>query len=500
MGGLGDKVAKGVIWIMLERFGVQAVSFVVTLVLARLLTPADYGTIALLSIFTSIAGMLVSSGMGMALVQKKNATELDFNSLFYASLFMASLLYAILFFAAPYSADFYSVPELKAILRVISFSLFFSAINSVQGAELSRKMLFNLKFKISIITSSVSAVSGISFAFMGYGPWALVWQSVASGAAGVVAYWFIIAWRPKLMFSFSSLRSLFSYGWKIVSVSLIYSLYTNLYAMIIGKYYSKEALAFVNKGNSMPGLAMSTISGTICGVSFPALSKMQDEPLRVKDAVRRMIQCTSFFVFPLMAGLAVCSHDVVLLLLGEKWLPCVPYMRLACFAFALQPFHDINLQTIAALGRADVFLKLELIKDSIGVLFVLLFLRHSVYAFMLMITFVTGPVALVVNTWHNRRFIHYPCWKQLQDVVPTIATCLVMVVSVWLLGLLFPRGISLPILALKLIVQMLFGASVFCISAYFINSQSLLLYLDYIKPIISTKVLQLCKVVDFIRR
>ena len=218
---LKSKVAKGAVWTLLEKLSTQIVSFIVGLILARLLTPDDYGTVALTGIFFAIAGVLVDGGFGGALIQKKNADDLDFNSVFYLNLFMSVLAYIALFFAAPWIADFYKTPALKNIVRVSAICFFFNAFNAIQGAELTKKMLFHLSFRISLITCFTSAVCGVTLAFMGYGVWALVWSSLITGFVGVIARWFIIAWRPKLMFSLERLKPLFSYGWKMaVSGSL----------------------------------------------------------------------------------------------------------------------------------------------------------------------------------------------------------------------------------------------------------------------------------------
>ena len=237
VGKLTDKVARGVFWVLMEKFGIQLAHFVVTLVLARLLTPNDYGTVALLSIFIEVANVLVDSGFGKALVQKKKATQTDYNTVFYISMTSAAILYMALFFAAPYIAGFYDVAELKPMLRIMALSLVFHSINGVQNVELNRKMLFHLSFRISWVRTIVSAVTGISFALAGYGPWALVWASLFGGIAGVIARQFVIRWRPSFTFSWDSAKGLFRFGWKMTAASLLTTAYNNLYALLIGKFY-----------------------------------------------------------------------------------------------------------------------------------------------------------------------------------------------------------------------------------------------------------------------
>ena len=275
---LKSKVAKGAVWTLMEKLSTQVVRFVVGMILARLLTPNDYGTVALTTIFFAIAGVLVDGGFGGALIQKKDADDLDFNSVFYLNLFASLLAYGALFAAAPWIADFYKVPELKNIVRVSAICFFFNAINAIQGAELTKKMLFHLSFRISLITCFTSAVSGVTLAFLGYGVWALVWSSLITGLVGVIARWFIIAWRPRLMFSMNRLKPLFSYGWKMAASALLDQFFCNLNGLLIGKFYTKSDLAYVNKGRSLPGLALDEVNTTLMRVSFPALVLLQDLP------------------------------------------------------------------------------------------------------------------------------------------------------------------------------------------------------------------------------
>ena len=416
MAGLGQKVTSGAVWVTFSKLFTQAVQFVVGMVLARLLTPDDYGTVALLSIFFAIAGSIASCGFGNALVQKKEAGDIEFNSVFYTSVAMSLVVYAVLFFAAPYIADFYHTPVLCSVTRVSAIQFVLSAINSIQGAEISRKMLFDKQFKISVITCIVSAVFGIAFACMGFGVWALVWASLLTSVSGIMASWTIVAWRPKFMYSFSAVKGLFSYGWKLSLSGLIHTTYTNLYGFLVGRVYTPADLAFVNKGRAMPNLLMSTIDGTILGVSFPALARMQDDKERLREAMRRMIKCSTFLVFPLLTGLCVCARPLILLLYGQQWEPAVPYVMVACFSFALLPFNSINTSAISAMGRSDIYLLLETVKKGTGLVLMLLSIRYGVLVFMMTMAFVASPFAVFVNTFANGRLLKYNLGMQLVDI------------------------------------------------------------------------------------
>lgn len=438
MATLKQKIVRGSLWSLLEKFGRLFVGFGVTLILARLLTPADYGVVALLTIFIAISGSLIDAGFGDALVQKKDATELDFNSVFYLSLALSSVFYLILFFSAPFISKFYSQPILVPILRVLALTLIFNSINSVQSAELKRRLLFDRSFKISLIGLSANATIGVSLAFLGYGPWAIVWSQVGGGLVGVVSMWFMIAWRPKLMFSWKAVRALFHFGWKVTCVSLINKTYINLYGLLIGKLYSPADLAIVNKGKNLPSIFMSAVDGTINGVAFPAMAQLQDQMDKVRLGMRKMLLCSTFLVFPMMMGLAVCAPSVVFLMFGKNWLPCVPYVQIACFSFAVYPFHTINLFTLLALGHSDVFLKLEIIKKLVGLVLMVISIRYGLIVFMLVTTVVFDPFSVVVNTRPVKRIIGYPLLTQLRDVAPALSGSLLMGIAVYVCGFVSP--------------------------------------------------------------
>ena len=416
---LKQKVAKGAVWISLGTLCNQGVHFVVSLVLARLLTPTEFGTVGLLSIFLTIAGSLATCGFGNALVQKKEAGELEFNTVFYLVVCASGVMYLLLFLLAPWVARFYGVPVLKPILRVTALQLILSSVNSIQGAEVSRKMLFHLSFRVSLITNLVSAIVGVTLAFLGFGVWALVWSSFCASVAKVIGMWTIIAWRPKWMFSWTAAKGLFSYGWKMTASGLIHRVYTNLYGFLIGKVYTPADLGYVGKGRSVPHLLMNVVEGPIMGVSFPALAQLQDDKAKMRDAMRRMIQFTSFVVFPSLMGLAVCARPVTLLLYGHQWSPSIPYVVIACFTWSLYPVNAINTMAISATGRSDVHLVLEVIKKGTGLAVMLLSIRHGVFAFMLSMAIVMSPFTVFVNTFANGRLLGYTPWMQFRDLAPS---------------------------------------------------------------------------------
>ena len=480
MQSLKSKVAKGAMWTMMEKLSTRVVQFVVGMVLARLLTPNDYGTVALTAIFFAVANVLVDCGFGNALIQKKDADDLDFNSVFYLNVALSVVAYVAMFFAASWIARFYETPELASIIRVSAICFLFNAVNAIQNAELTKKMLFHLSFRISLITCFTSAFCGIALAFLGYGVWALVWSSLITGFVGVVARWFIIAWRPRLMFSGARLRPLFAYGWKMAFSALLDQTFVNLNSLLIGKFYLKSDVAFVNKGRALPSLAMDQVDSTLGRVSFPALVLLQNDKIKLREAMRRMMRCSTFLVFPLMVGIAVCSWSYIRLLYGEKWTPAVPYMMLACFTFALWPFHTINLRGIQALGRSDVFLTLEIIKKTFALIVIISAFRLGVFTWMAISAFVLGPLSVIINAWPNRRLLNYTIRMQLMDVLPTALVCCAQVVAMLGIGMIsdivvaefkMPAsgGLYLSFLAMKLALQGVFGVSVFFALAYWLR-------------------------------
>ncbi len=474
---LKNKVAKGVAWILMEKFSTQVVGFVVGMILARLLTPSDYGTVALTSVFFAVAGVLVDGGFGNALIQKKDADDIDFNSVFYLNLVLSFVAYVAIFFAAPWIARFYMTPELVAIVRVSAVCLIFNAVNAIQNAELTKKMLFHLSFRVSLITSLTSAVCGVTLAFLGFGVWALVWSSLITGFSGVMARWFIIAWRPRLVFSFARLKPLFSFGWKMAMSSLLDAVYANLSGLIIGKFYTKADLAYINKGRAIPALAMNQVNDTLARVSFPALVLIQNDRDKLRSAMRRMIQCSTFLVFPLMVGIALCSHSIIRLLYGSQWMPAAPFMMLVCFSLSLWPFHTINLKGIIALGRSDVFLKLEVIKKVAGLIVLVASFRLGLLPWMMISAFVLGPFGVIVNAWPNRKLMNYTIRMQLGDVLPTALVCIAEAAVVFGIDLatsflkpffgVADGGVSLLVyLVVKLLLQFVLGAGTFFGLAY----------------------------------
>ena len=492
MGKMRDKVAKGLFWVLMEKLGLQFVHFIVTLILARLLTPNDYGTVALLSIFITISNVFVDCGFGKALVQKKNATQVDMNSAFYLSVVIALVLYAALFVAAPWVADFYAIPELKIMLRILALSLIFHSINGVQNVELNRKMLFHLSFRISWVRSIVSAVTGITMAFLGYGAWALVWSTLSGGIIGMIARQLVIRWRPTLTFSWSSVRELYCFGWKVSATSVLNQAYADLQGLLIGKFYSRADLAFVNKGRHIPVLISGLVQGSLTRVSFSALSKLQNEPDRMCNAMRRMIRTTTFLIYPMMVVLGVLAGPIIELLYGEKWLSAVPFLQVTCFAALLRPFDTVNMQAIMARGRSDLYFKLMLLRRSLGLAILLSTIHFGVFVFVATATFTVVPLGVIINTLPNARHLGYTLRMQFADVMESFG------LAMFCGGLLF-ASTYLPVPRLVVLPMQLvsFGLLYFGVALY-LHMSPMVEIAKAVEPVLSKRLGEDSRIVRFL--
>jgi teichuronic acid exporter len=409
----------------MERGGTQGIQFIVQIVLARLLLPEDYGIIALVLVFIAIANVFVQSGLNTSLIQKKEADEIDFSSVFYVSLLIAGLFYIILFLTVPFIAEFYNKQQLIPVLRVLAVTLFFGAFNSIQNAIIARNMQFKKLFFSSTGAILISGIVGIYMACAGYGVWALVGQQIINQLSISLILWFTVKWRPRLIFSHRRVKELFSFGWKLLVSSLIYTIYIDLRSLVIGKMFEAEILGLYNRGQQFPAVLVSNIDGSIQSVMFPVLASQQDSRPRVKDMMRRAIVTSSFVTFPMMVGLAVTAEPLVKLLLTDKWLPCVPFLQIFCASHALMPIHTANLQAINALGRSDIFLKLEIIKIIVGLSVLGITVFYGVYAIALGAV-LSGIISTFINAYPNKELLDYSYIEQWNDIMPSLLLSLVM--------------------------------------------------------------------------
>ncbi len=446
-----SKVLSSLLWKLMERGGTQGIQIIVQIILARLLLPEDYGLIALVTIVITLANVFVQSGFNTALIQKKDADELDFSSVFYLSLFVAGILYVFLFFASPSIANFYREPQLVQVLRVLSISLFFGAFNSIQNAYIAKNMMFKKLFFSSLGAILVSGTVGITFAYMGYGVWALIIQQLTNQFMITSILWFTIKWRPRLLFSFKRVEVLFSFGWKLLVSSLIDSFYMNITTLIIGRIHSPATLGFYNRGEQFPQIIVLNIDGSIQSVMLPTLSASQNDRVRVKNMVKRSIITSVFILVPMMVVLGVVAEPLIKLLLTEKWLPSVPFLQIFCISYALMPINTANLQAINALGRSDIFLKLEVVKTIIGLIILGISIPFGIYA-MAWGVLLNSIISTFINSYPNTELLNYRYIEQIKDITPSVLISLLMGIIIYSFKLF-----NMPTLS-TLVVQVLVGA------------------------------------------
>lgn len=464
-------------WRFAERSGAQLVQFVVSIVLARILMPNDYGIVALINVFISVMGVFVHCGLGIALVQKKDADDIDFSTVFYTNITFCTVLYLLLFLAAPSIADFYDMPQMTVLLRVVGLTLIISGVKNVQSAYVSRNMMFKRFFFATLGGTIGAAVIGIGMAVAGMGVWALIAQSLFNNAVDTIVLWGTVKWRPKKCFSFERLKGLFSYGWKMLASSLLDTFYNNVRTLIIGKLYSSNDLAYYNKGKTWPNLFIENINSSIDSVLLPTMAKEQEHSERVKDMTRRAIKTCTYVMAPFMMGLAFVAEPLTRLVLTEKWLPCVPYMCIFCIVYMFYPIHTANLNAIKAMGRSDLFLKLEVIKKVVGLVAVISTMHLGVMAMAYSLIF-TSITSQIINSWPNKKLLNYPYLEQLKDILPGILLSIFMGVCVRLVSLLgFPDLITL-------IIQVPLGAMIYILLSIVFKLESFEYLWGIVKPII----------------
>lgn len=470
-------ISQGLFWKLLERFGVQGVQFIVQIILARLLDPGHYGMLSIMVIFTTLANVFVQSGFNTSLIQSKELDEDDYSSVFWVSLGVAGILYAVIFVAAPGIASFYSMDEIVTPLRVLALMLFPGALNSIQVAKISRELNFKKAFASNVSAIIVSGIVGVFMAYSGAGLWALVGQSLANVFVSCIVMKFTVKLKLRFKCNLQRVKILFKFGWKLLVSSLIDTLYSDLYSLTIGKKYNNDTLGYYSKGRQFPQLIITSVNGAVQSVMLPVLSEKQDQKEQAKALMRTSMMMSSYIIFPMMAGLAAVATPLISLLLTDKWLPCVPYLQIYCFSMAFYPVHTCNLQAINAMGRSDVFLKLEIIKKSYGMalLIVALVFFDSPIAIVAM-GILTTLISSFVNASPNRKLINYSYWEQVKDILPSFIMSLAMFCLVsWVGSLLTLHSI------IVIIIQIAIGVTFYLVSSLIFKPEPFVTLLKIVK-------------------
>lgn len=424
-GNLKQQTKKGLYWSFFNQFANYGMQFCVGIVMARLLSPSDYGITALPAVFMAVALILQNAGLADALVRKKDLTEEDLSTSFYYSIAVGVFLYVVLFLTAPLIADFYNTPVLVPLIRFTALSFLWGPLSTPQSVIMKRRLDFKTPTKISIITRVFSACVGIGMAFMGYGLWALVVSGVLASFLGLILNWYAVRWLPKTGWSKKSFKYLWDYGNKMMASGLLETLYQNIAPVFIGKFYSPAELGVYNRAHGYAMMPSQNITGVIQSVTFPVLSKMQNDNEALAHNYRRMLKATAFIIFPTMMMLSALAHPLVITLVTAKWESCVILLQIICFQLMWYPVHAINLNLLQVKGRSDLFLRLEIIKKIMGVSILTITLPHGLIIFCCG-SLVSSLIALVINTYYTGKLINVGYFKQMRDLLPIVLLGLVM--------------------------------------------------------------------------
>lgn len=477
---LKQKTFSGLIWTFIESFSVQAFGFIQGIILARLLMPSDYGLIAMTGVFFAVSYALVDTGFTSALIRKKDRTDIDYSTVYVTNVVLSFILCIILCLCSPFIADFYKEPELRPIVCVNAFLLFFGSFIAVQGARLSIQLDFKLKSRITVISTVSTGIISIVMAYLGFGVWSLILPNFFSVLMRGILYWIYQRWFPGFQFSWKVYKEFFSYGSKLMLTSLINAVYGNVYSLVIGKFYSSAHLGYYTKGHSYASLPTSVLSGILYKVTFPVLSKIQDDDARLEYVYRKMIRVAAYIVFPLMILLFVLARPLVLVLITEKWADCIIYIQILCFAMMWNPIHSLNLNLLFVKGRSELFLKLEVVKKIIGVIILCVTIPLGLVA-MCYGQIVSSVLFLIINTYYTGKLINVGFFRQMKDLTPTLLYTFVMGGVVWILSSMLTSSY------LQILVGLLVGLPMYLLVSKVAKSQEYLFLLDVLRQYIPSQ-------------
>lgn len=469
-----QKAATGFVYKFAERVGAQGINFFVQIILARILMPEEYGILALVTVFITILDVFVTYGFGNSLIVNQKSDSIDFSTCFYFGLILSAVIYALIFFGAPFIAEFYGDPVFIPVIRAMGLRLPIASINTVQHAYVSKNMWFKKFFYATLIGTVVSGVVAIIMAYAGAGVWALVEQYLGNVLMDTICLWIIVKWRPTKQFSFSRLKAIYNYGWKILAVGLIDTLYGQLRNLIIGKKYSSKDLAYYNQGTRFPTFGMNLIEPTVNSVLFPVLAKCQENLVQMRDVTRKVIRVSTYIISPIMVGLAVVAEPLVSVLLTEKWLPCVIYLQIGCLANLFRPNQFINNCVIRASGNSGLLLKLDILKKSIGIVLLLISMNFGVLwiAFSLVLVYF---ISMLINIAPNRKILNYGYWAQCRDFVKNVVPALIMGICAYPLSFIAVKPIFL------LVIQIIVGILIYWLISVLTKNESYRTTLSFIK-------------------
>ena len=479
----------------MESGGDQLVTFFISVILARLLGPEKYGTMATMLIFIAVANVVIQNGFQTALIQKKKVDGTDLSSVFWTGLIISAVIYAVIFAASPFIADFFDDADITPMLRVLSLILFFGAVTSVEIAIAARSMNFRVQCSSTITADIISGAFGIAAAFKGLGTWALVIQQLMKNLVLMLLMYVRLKWRPELKISAARLKELFDYGWKVLVSGLIDTAYTNIYTPFISVLYDASMVGYYNRGNQFPQVIVNSMAATMQAVMLPAFSTLQDEKKQAGRMLRRAVKLSSFVMFPVLFGIAATADSIVMVLLGESWMPAVPLIRLCCLSYSVWHIHVANLQAINANGRSDIYLKLEIIKKLIGILVLILSIRTGIIG-MIFMKAAFDYICTFINGWPNKKIIGYGPFDQWADILPEFLLSAGMFTIVTAVEFMYTGSYSFYGNAaaleganciLLLLIQVVTGAAVYFAAALIFRMESLRYLIETIELLVKRK-------------
>lgn len=416
---LSERSLSAVGWAVLDKFSGSVLSFAVTIILARVLSPEDFGVVALVMVFFDFSAVFVESGFSTALIREKTISEADKSTTFLFSLTTSILLYGVLFVAAPHLAAFFHQPLLTTIVRIMGLSLIVNALSIVQHSVLIQQIDFKTQTVVRLSGVAVSGTVAVGMAYSGWGLWSIVARFMVLDAVTTILYWKLSGWRPNGQFSPESFRRLFGFGWRILAAAVLDKFYFHIYKLLIGRFFSAAALGYYSQAGNFTNMVINTLFRTVQSVTYPVLAKLQDDREKLKAGYRKMLQISSFIIVPTLTLLAVLAEPVVVVLVGEKWLPSVPMLQLLCLSGLTTHFSTINLNMLLVLGRSDLSLRLEVLKKLVITLAIVLGISFGIYG-LIIGEVVASYINLFINVWYSRQMLHYSFGEQLRDIAPTL--------------------------------------------------------------------------------
>lgn len=432
-GSLSEKSLSGILWVFADKLGGSSINFIITIVLARLLSPEDFGLVAMVMIFFEMSSVFVESGFSTALIREKEISEADKSTTFLFNMATSVVLYVALFFSAPLIASFFDQPALLWIVRIMGLNLIIDALSIVQGSTLTQQIDFKTQTKARFGAVVISGIAGVALALQGMGVWALVVRILVMAIMQTFFLWRFNPWKPSLVFSRESFRRLFGFGSKILSAALLDKFFSHIYKVVIGKFFAAASLGFYTQAANFSNMVINTLFRTVQSVTYPVLSKLQDDRPRLKEGYRKILVLSSFIIFPAMTLLGVLAKPALLALVGEKWLPSVPFLQLLCLAGATYHFTTVNLNMLLVLGRSDLSLKLEVVKKMVIALAIFIGLPFGIFGLVIGEVIATY-INMTINAYYSKKFLQYSFPEQVLDVMPTLSISLMMGVMVFFIS------------------------------------------------------------------